>query len=229
MDVYTFSDIWRVRSRRIPLSGRIFTDVPVLVLSYFVMNLFRMSPNTISIFYQIGGLFAGFLALYDIRLAAFLAYFFYLFDGVDGIIARLTGQTSKKGEFLEVGFSFSPFSGFFFALALSKIFGSYLFLVAFSLAASASLMSHKMELAKISVFGCKKHKGRLEGKVPVLPWFGKEAEVTPFGFLGMFFLFSAMFLDLKIAAGFYLLSQLETFVISALKIFLTFKETVLNA
>ncbi|WP_413378329.1 CDP-alcohol phosphatidyltransferase family protein [Alkalihalobacillus sp. 1P02AB] len=78
-------------------------------LSIYVTLLFiklKLTPNVVSWLSFLGIIFSGFFMLISTPLAfiiAFVSYNLgYLFDCVDGEIARLTGNTSKKGFFIDM-------------------------------------------------------------------------------------------------------------------------------
>ncbi|KGA96521.1 hypothetical protein AJ85_08130 [Alkalihalobacillus alcalophilus ATCC 27647 = CGMCC 1.3604] len=78
-------------------------------LSIFFTIVFiklRLTPNTISWFSFIGIVSSGFLMILSTPLAFAFAFLFYnlgyLFDCVDGEVARITKKTSKKGVFIDM-------------------------------------------------------------------------------------------------------------------------------
>ncbi|MED4130208.1 CDP-alcohol phosphatidyltransferase family protein [Shouchella miscanthi] len=78
-------------------------------ISIFVTVIFlklRLTPNTISWLSAFFVVFSGFWLIQATPFAFILAFFSYnfgyLFDCVDGEVARLTGNTSKKGYFIDL-------------------------------------------------------------------------------------------------------------------------------
>jgi len=72
-------------------------------LTYYIANYTKLTPNQITLISLIFAVFAGIAFLNQYYVAGAILYqISYIFDIVDGALARVTNQTSKFGAFLDV-------------------------------------------------------------------------------------------------------------------------------
>jgi hypothetical protein len=104
------------------LKARYFLELSCIIV-YFLQKT-TISPNTISLLTAFSGVFGGILLLFPTDKLYILGLFFffhgYVFDWCDGLLARVTNQTSLTGKI------FDPWGSHVFALCFRLSFGFYL-------------------------------------------------------------------------------------------------------
>ena len=72
-------------------------------ITYYVANYTKLTPNQITLISLIIAIFSGFAFYHSyFIIGAILFQLSYIFDIVDGALARVTNQNSKYGAFLDV-------------------------------------------------------------------------------------------------------------------------------
>ena len=208
---YTLKDIWGARSGKLSILVRLFMDFPTILVSYFVANFTRLSPNQItgfSIFFELLGGVSAFFG--NLKLGVLLFFIGAILDGVDGTIARLKNKTSKFGEYLERRFYLGLVYFLGFAFYFYFKFNNPWILGLVALKYWSLLLKTSLIYGSHSFFGkTRSKKKRKESKQ--VNWFGKKMEVSLEGSIFIFMLL-ALFND------FYAMIYFELFLmISILK------------
>lgn len=103
------------------LKSKYFLELSTLIV-YFLKKT-SISPNIVSLFSSLSAIIGGLLILSPNLYALVFGLFFffngYVFDWCDGLLARVTGQSSLTGSILD------PWSTHFFALAFKLFIGLY--------------------------------------------------------------------------------------------------------
>ena len=100
---YNYSDIEKTFHSKEPWINIFIFRFLTLPLTYFLVNFTNITPNVITLFSAIFGIFAAYFYATDLILYGAISYVLsYLMDAIDGKVARIKDIKTSYGSWLDI-------------------------------------------------------------------------------------------------------------------------------